>query len=419
MSKDGGPRVAMLAMGCRWVLDLSALPPDDRSAMVRRWSRCIALAGEPSSPVIDDTEVSIRPRPPGNHDDPAATDVLTHTEDGLPYDLSRAITLRSITRLTGQALKLHAAALTDQQARAIVLVAPSGTGKSTASAALGRDLGYVTDESVVILRDGRIAPYPKPPSLIVDPDNRGHKQEVSPDDHGLGPTPPAPVVHGLLTLTRSDEARPPRIEPVDLIDHLLTILPETSSIAALPGGLARLAEIASLGGGPARLVYAEIGDCAHLVASHLDPSGTPPSWIHHPPTAAQTWREDETKPNQEKTESGEGSEPAAEGGQSSAPGDRRFERAPWTDAIEYEGDFLILRGPVPILLQGVGASLWRACATPSQHAELVASTVADWGEHPQAGDLVTSALDGLIAAGLLRCAEPAYPTGASARNTGP
>lgn len=393
MSEDGDARVALLAMGCRWILDLSALDPKERAAMTRRWSRAIALADEPTSPVIDGTEVSIRPRTSGGGEDSTEADVVTQTLTGLPYDLSRAITLRSISRLTGKALKLHAAALTDDRDRAIVLVAPSGTGKSTASAALGRDLGYVTDESVVIMQDRRIAPYPKPPSLIVDPQNPTHKEEVSPDDHGLGPTPPAPVVHGLLTLTRDEAASTPWIEPVDLIDHLLTILPETSSIAALPGGLARLAEVVSLGGGPARLVYAEIADCADLVRRHLDDSPAPPPWSHHPPGPGQTWRSGD----------GEGSEPTDEAGETPSPAgpSARYERAPWTDAIEYEGDFLILQGPVPVHVRGVGASLWRACATAKTQDDLVAATIADLGEHPRAAELVGEALAELTKAGLL------------------
>ena len=201
----------------------------------------------------------------------------------------------------------------------------------------------------------------------------------------------------------------PRIEPVDLIDHLLTILPETSSIAALPGGLARLAEIASLGGGPARLVYAEIEDCGALVASHLERADTPPSWTHHPPPPEQTWR-------------GDGDDPASDGSGilHVASAADPFERAAWTDAIEYEGDFLILRGPVPVLVRGVGASLWRRCVAPATRADLVAATIADLGDHPRAANLVDEALTGLVEAGLLRpCAEPGYPSAPSARNTDP
>src|SRR5690242_6668193 len=71
------------------------------------------------------------------------------------HHLSSALTLAVVERQAGRLWMLHAAALADPASGAtVVLVAPSGTGKSTAARTLGRRWGYVTDETAGLAADG-------------------------------------------------------------------------------------------------------------------------------------------------------------------------------------------------------------------------------------------------------------------------
>ena len=190
----------MVSMGCRWVLDVSALDEAGADAMRERWQRCVGLAGS-ATPVLDEEPQTV-----------------VVGVDQQPYDISRELTRVGLTRLRGRVALLHAAALADETGRAVALVAPSGGGKSTATRVLGQRLGYVSDETLVLLADHRIAPHPKPPSLIVEPGERWRKQEPPPDELGLGPTPASPVLGRLLTLSREDSVAEPAIEEVGLVD---------------------------------------------------------------------------------------------------------------------------------------------------------------------------------------------------------
>lgn len=380
----------LLAMGCRWSLDTSVLPDDVHDALARRWSRAVGLDADPAALVLGPERQTIaitttdRPAPSD-----AAGSVVLGDLDALPYDLSREVTRCGITRLRGQHLLLHAAALSDDRDRAVVLVAPSGGGKSTATSVLGRHLGYLTDESVVVTAGDELAPYPKPPSLVVDPAHRALKDEPAPDDLGLLPTPSRPHLTALLTLRRDPATTTPSIEPVGLLDQLLAVLPETSAVWMLPDGLDRLARAVSVGGGPHELRYAEIETCVDLVREHLRAAAEAPARV--------TWRRH--APQEEATPV---SDPAV--GPGPVDGATACRRASWTDAVEADGQVLVLRGPEPVLLSGVGALAWLMCAQPCGFQEILDRAVDDLGEHPDARDLVRQALDDLVAAGVL---EPA------------
>lgn len=405
--------VDLVTMGCAWTLDLTAL--DDRLADETRdrWGRCVDLAADPGTIRLDEEPTTVRV---GLGDLPATAatgSVVTASDpERLPYVLSREITRLGLTRLRGRAGLLHAAALADAEGRAVVLVAPSGGGKSTATRVLGERLGYVTDESVVLLADGRIAPHPKPPSLVIDPADRWHKAEPAPDEVGLGPTPAAPRIAALLTLGRDPDATHSRIEPVGLLDQLLAVLPETSSTWWLDDGLDRLARAVTAGGAPARLVYAEVDTCHDLVAEHLAQAApAEPTWEHLPPTAPERLpRDDEVSapqtshsPTAMRTDQAMGSEtshsPTAMRREGAAD---RVVRARWSDAIASDGEVLVLAGPRPLRLAGPGAVVWRAAREPVTVADLTTTVVAELGEHPEADRIVGAAVADLIDHGALR-----------------
>ncbi|WP_435201767.1 hypothetical protein [Janibacter sp. GS2] len=381
-AKGSDRHLDLVTMGCRWVLDVSALEVSAAREMSARWQRCRDLAAS-TTVVLDEDPMTITAR-----------------TSAAAYDLSRELTRRGLTRLTGRATLLHAAALADEHGRSLVLVAPSGGGKSTAARVLGQRLGYVSDESVILLEDHRIAPHPKPPSLVTDPERPFHKEEPSPEEIGLGPTPPAPWLGRLLTLTRDPQLAEPSIETVGVIDQILAILPETSSTWLLPDGLDRLARAATAGGAPARLRYAEIASCHDLVLAHLGrESPDAPTWEHVPPVGSQRL---EYVAGALGEDGGEGDD----GGEAVADTDVLV-RGHWSDAIAAEGEVLVLAGPRPLRLAGPGAILWRAAVAPGRRVdELAAAVVAELGEHPQARSLVQTAASDLLRHGALRRALP-------------
>ncbi len=385
-AKGSDRHLDLVSLGCRWRLGTACLTDDEAAALAARWQRAEGLAGA-GTPVLDDDPEVIEVSP--GHD---------------PYDLSREVTRKGLTRLRGRASLLHAAALADDAGRTLVLVAGSGVGKSTATRVLGRDLGYVSDETVVLLADGRIAPHPKPPSLVLDPASPFVKEEPSPDELGLGPTPAQPRIAALLTLARDPEATEPVIEPVGLIDQILEILPQTSSTWWLPDGLDRLARAATAGGPPARLRYAEIGDCRTLVADHLATARpVEPSWEHLPPPARAEHPPTETSPGGGPDRPQEATSPREMSpGPDDTPVDHaRLVRAPWSDAVAVDGEVLVLVGALPLRLAGPGAAAWRAAAEPRALPELTDAVVAELGEHPRAGERVEEAVLDLLEHGAL------------------
>lgn len=382
-AKGDDRHLDLVSMGCRWVLDVSDLDEAGAAGTAARWQRCIELAGR-ATPLVDNDPETIR---------------VTATQQ--PYDLSRELTRKGLMRLRGRVTLLHAAALADESGRTLALVAPSGGGKSTATRVLGRHLGYLSDETLVLLADHRIAPHPKPPSLVVDPDDRWRKHEPAPDELGLGPTPGQARLARLLTLDRDAEVTRPTIEPVGLVDQLLAVLPETSSTWLVPNGLDRLARAVTVGGPPARLRYDEVDTCHDLVREHLAAPGTqPPTWEHLPPAEAERQTAEQV--------TGGGPAGGVRSGADRAGGDLdgadRLVRAPWSDAVAHDGEVLVLAGARPLRLGGAGTTIWLAARAERTLDELTDLVVAELGDHPDSGALVRAAVADLLHHGALALA---------------
>ena len=77
--------------------------------------------------------------------------------------------MEALKATAGRRINLHAGGVADESRRVLAVVGPSGTGKTTATLALARRLGYVSDETVSIDPDGTVAPHPKPLSVVPDP----------------------------------------------------------------------------------------------------------------------------------------------------------------------------------------------------------------------------------------------------------
>lgn len=183
-------------------------------------------------------------------------------------EVSTRVTQRGLEKKVGSHWLLHACALADPETGAtVVLVAPSGTGKTTAARTLGRHLGYLTDETAVISLDGTLESFAKPLSLLVD--GRRPKRQVSPDELDLLPAPDGARLVAVALLQRDPEVEGVRVEQVPTVEALPLLAEQTSSLHLLDRPLHTVAQMLRARGGARRLVYAEAADLAPVIASWL------------------------------------------------------------------------------------------------------------------------------------------------------
>ncbi|KQQ05575.1 hypothetical protein ASF42_03125 [Rathayibacter sp. Leaf294] len=157
------------ALGQRVGIDPAALDLHEIVEIRRLWARATTNSGATA---------------------PESSFPMRRTDTPFEHRASAAIsevTLRAIEAAQGSLLMLHACALADPSGATVVFVGPSGRGKTTAAATLGRSYGYVTDETTGITPDGRILPYEKP--LLIRTAEGMPKRPFSPDELGLLPAP--------------------------------------------------------------------------------------------------------------------------------------------------------------------------------------------------------------------------------------
>ncbi len=397
--------VVLDAFGARWTLDVSGLEPSLGAELLRLWERARVDTGSDAPDArpfvvrrLDAATVEVNGQP-----------VLGPVDD-LTYAVSRAVTIASIARRTGDCLMLHAAGVSTADGATVALVASSGTGKTTASRVLGRALGYVSDETVAVEHDLAVRSYPKPLSLVVDPALPHTKRESSPDELGLVHAPRALSLATTVVLRRSPDAVKPVLEPISLVEAMGEVLPQTSALPSLDRPLDRLATALTAGHGPWRLTYRDIADCAGLVADlarQRFPDGPPHavSWTWHDGTGtARTGTATGPTASEPPPDADAGSRPPA------------WTRAPFRDAVVSDGAALVMLDRVPVTLPGLAATLWVAAASPTTLDELVAATTASYGPHPDARALVTATLATLAERGVLQGSPaPVTPPGGSAR----
>lgn len=220
--------VALTTLGVPLDLRLSAPTPDgaaELEAAVRRaWDWAVdARASAPSDPAA-------------NLDVPLDHDVATTL-----HHLSTRVTQAAIGQQQGRLWMLHAAALTHPTTgAAVALVAPSGTGKSTAARTLGRTWGYLSDETTGIERSGRMVPHPKPLS-IVQPGSP-LKDQVGPAAAGLA-RPADPGSLAAVVMLERDGTPTVDLEPVRTAAAIALLAEQTSYLGRLPRPLSFVAEI--------------------------------------------------------------------------------------------------------------------------------------------------------------------------------
>ena len=365
------------AFGARWTFDVSGLEPDLGAELLRLWERArVDADGGPGGRpfVVRRTEAGILEVDGALHRVP---------DDDLPYAVSRALTVASIHRRAGECLMLHAAGLATAGGGTVALVAASGTGKTTASRVLGLALGYVSDETITVEHDLTVRAYPKPLSVVVDPDAPHGKHERSPDELGLVRAPRELSLSATVLLRRSPDVAAPVVEPIPLVEAMAEVLPQTSALPSLDRPLDRLAIALTTGHGPWRLTYRDIADCVDLVADLAHgrfPDGPP-----HEVT--WTWLEGPTV------------SPPVGAREDGAP--TTWTRAPFRDAVVSEGSAIVMLERVPVTLPDMAATVWLAAAEPATLADLVDAATAAHGPHPDAASLVRATVESLVERGLL------------------
>ncbi|MEO6510653.1 MAG: hypothetical protein ABIO16_06660, partial [Nocardioides sp.] len=354
------PPLHVRVMGVTVAIDC----PDEetRDRLARQWSR--ALVPVEAGPALRTVHAQ------------AGADELIHAHD---YALTTEVTLAALLLTAGERFNLHAGGLADADGRVLALVAPSGTGKTTATRVLAEHLDYLSDETVSLSRDGAVLPHAKPLSVFADATKAGPKLQLSPDDLGLLPTPESGRLGRVVVLHRGRPGTRGLVR-LDTLEGLLELIAQSSSLGDVPDPLRSLHRLVGSVGGVFALEYDEIADHVDdLVALLADevPPVTGPEPVSHPGTRY----------------SGNFVEQAVEPG--------LVARSEWVDAVELEEDVLVLRHGRAIRLENLMATVWLGLEDPRTPEELVSVAEAAHGDHPEAADLVERAIDLLTEEGLV------------------
>jgi hypothetical protein len=251
LGHSGGPLdVCLTAMGVPVVVRCSGSRASElRHLVVDAWQDCLS-AGSAAD------------------DDPVLVDVALEDADQAAlvlHELSPRMTSEVIGRNAGELLMLHAAGLADPDSgRAVALVAASGTGKTTATRRLGRELGYLSDETVAIRADRSVVAYPKPLSVLESPDS-AVKTQTAASALGLLPAPARSRLCAVLLLSRDSSAAGVDVKPVPTLEALALLAPQISYLARLPRPLHRVAETLAAVGGLCRVTYREADELGPVV----------------------------------------------------------------------------------------------------------------------------------------------------------
>ena len=392
-----GPRELKLrVLGAAVSVVLQAgVTPDLYAELRLAWSRCLDQSRESvhavSSSVADSGHSDERPFRATVSSAVGTALVTGRTFREFASDLTSAVTLAGITAGRGDLVMLHAAALADgKTGRAVALVGRSGMGKTTATRRLGAALGYVTDETVAVDGSGKIVPYPKPLSLIVE-DPTAPKHQISPDDLGLLVAPAAATLALIVLLDRNPDATVPKVTPLSHGEAMVELAPHTSSLSEVRQPVSRLCAILDATGGAVRVTYSEAGDLAAVLPGLLER-----------PAIAKTWTS------------------VLGGGKQPSEGQPRLDAARFTvlkrtdllDAVEIplpSGDgteLIVMNGHGVVRVTGIGPAIWHALATPCDLNGIAKRLAPHIGLPPGYESHLRSSVEQLRTHGILMDASP-------------
>lgn len=358
------PPLHVRAMGV--VVEVAVPDRESRERLARQWSRALvpAAAGEAVATI-------------------SAWEGDADNELSRDYSVTTRVTMAALRATAGLRVNLHAGGVADDQGRLLALVAPSGTGKTTATRVLSTHLGYVSDETVSIDPDGTVHPHPKPLSVLPGKSAKYEKAQLSPDDLGLLPTPEKPRLASLVILHRgADGAR--GLAPLPISRALLQLVEQSSSLPQLPRPLHTLVGLVAGCGGAWALTYDEITDHAEDLVALLAAAPGPPG-----PSHRMVWHaRHDTFPLV----------PAEDG--------PLIARLPFAEAVEIDDELVVLTESHAWLLADLTHEIWLRLAEPCTLEELVAAAEARFGRHERSAEIVRSAVatlaeEELVASGSL------------------
>ena len=300
------------------------------------------------------------------------------------YTVSGHLTREVIRRLIGTRLLLHAGAVAHPELGTLVLVGASGAGKSTASSLLGRAGAYLTDELTIITPGSfTLTPYPKPVSKH-DPE-LGAKRDLALPGLGLRAADEAAALAPAMVLLleriqdEGELGEGSSVTRVPLSEALTRIVPQTSSLWEVPGGLAALAELLDSVGGALEVRYREAAELEELLR-------------HLPPPEHVETVEIEPRPG----------DAAAEDDTAPAPG--TIAAAPFRQALAVESGLFVLGQHGAIHLPGLAGLVWDllADAGPLAFDQLEQLVVEEIGEQPESAALVRGTVAELVGHGWAR-----------------
>jgi hypothetical protein len=346
------PPLLVRAMG--EVVAIEVPDQETRDRLAHQWSRAVVQTDAPAAATVHAVSVDAGAQ--------AAND----------YALTARVTLAALEVTRGRRLNLHAGGLADVRRRVLALVAASGTGKTTATRTLAERLGYVSDETVSIDPDGTVAPHPKPLSVVVDPERWFSKEQLSPDDLGLLPTPDEGRLARLVVLHRGGDG-PRGLSRLGAADGLLQLIEQSSSLAEMVHPLRTLQAIVDECQGVWALTYDEIADHVDDLVDLL--ADVPPD---PGPQPALAWHDGAADFPLVPARPGEDGPLLA--------------RLPWAEAVEVDDDVVVLTQSRAWLLTGLTATVWLHLGRPCSYADLVRAAELRHGPHEQAGELVLAAV---------------------------
>jgi hypothetical protein len=353
------PSLHVRAMGVN--VEIAVPDQQTRDRLAHQWSRAVAVA--PDQPAVARTTAQ-----PGPADTEASRD----------YGLTTQVTMAALKATAGLRVNLHAGGVADERRRVLAVVAPSGTGKTTATLALAQRLGYVSDETVSIAPDGTVAPHAKPLSVVLDPQRLRDKEQQSPDDLGLLPTPDEGRLARLVVLQRGTGAKN-GLTRLGTAEGMLQLIEQSSSLSQLPRPLHVLVSLVEECGGVWALAYDEITDHVDELVGLL--AELPHDEEPQPGTttgARLTWHP------------GENEVPLATGEDGSL-----LARLPWAEAVEVDDQLVVLTGSRAFLLADLTATVWLHLDRPRSVEELVHAAEERHGRHENAEEIVLAAVTAL------------------------
>jgi hypothetical protein len=270
---SGSRLVRLIALGVPVNVTISGdRAPELCDAMVEPWAWCERRSGSPEAAGLSGKPVVVCVVIDSRADVVSAAllrgDCAGSTVEEALHLLSQHVTMAAIGARAGDMWMLHAACLVAPSGAAVALVGPSGTGKTTASRMLARSLGYATDETTAVSRDGAISPYPKPLSVIVP--TSPWKQQVAPAALDLLPAVVPVRLGAVVLLRRSEEYAEPVVRPVRTLEALVRLAEQSSYLARMDGPLGFMADVVDGVGGAVEVSYAEASTLLPVISDLLE-----------------------------------------------------------------------------------------------------------------------------------------------------